>query len=327
MELRELGTTGESVSALGLGCMGLVGWYGERDDAEARATVARALDQGVTHFDTAAVYQDGANERFVGECLAGRRDQVFLATKCGLARSADGRLAVDNRPATIRSACDASLARLGTDHIDLFYLHRLDPTVPLEDSLGAMADLVAAGKIRYVGLSEVNAATLRRAYEIYPVAALQSELSLWTRSAAGPALDACRELGIGFVAYSPLGRGFLTGTIRSRDDLAENDTRRGFPRFSADHLADNLAAAERVAALAQRFQCTPAQLALAWVLAQWRGVLPIPGTKKRRYLDDNLGALNVELKASDLELIGAEVAEDLVHGERYPETMMAAVNR
>jgi aryl-alcohol dehydrogenase-like predicted oxidoreductase len=327
MEMRELGTTSVEVSAIGLGCMGMVGWYGERDDVEARATLERALDLGVTHLDTAAVYQDGANERFVGESIRGRRDQVFLATKCGLARSSEGRMVVDNRPATILRSCDESLARLGTDHIDLFYLHRLDPSVPLQDSLGAMADLVAAGKIRYVGLSEVSATTLRQAYEIYPVAALQSELSLWTSSSAQPALDTCRELGIGFVAYSPLGRGFLTGAIRSAEDLPATDTRRMFPRFEGGNLTDNLAAADRLASLASGFGCTPAQLALAWVLAQWRGILPIPGTKKRRYLDDNLGALEVELSAADLELIAAELPEDMFHGARYPESMMGMVNK
>lgn len=326
MEQRELDNTGISVSALGLGCMGLVGWYGERDDREARATIERALSLGVTHFDTAAVYQDGANESFVGECLRGQPDKVFLATKCGVERSPEGQLVSDNRPETIRESCDASLKRLGVERIDLFYLHRIDPTVPLEESVGTMADLVAAGKVRFVGLSEASVDTLRRAHEIYPVAALQSELSLWTREAAQPALDACRELGVAFVAYSPLGRGFLTGAIRSRDDLTPDDTRRLFPRFDDDNLRRNLPVAERVEVLAQRFDCTPAQLALAWVLAQWRGVLPIPGMKTREHLEENLGALELDMSAVDLDFIANALPENLVYGDRYPESMMQTVN-
>lgn len=326
METRELGNTGIAIPALGFGCMGLVGWYGERDDAEARATLLRALDLGITHLDTAAVYQNGDNERFVGECIRGQRDQVFLATKCGMSRSDDGRIEADNRPETIRRSCDESLARLNTDRIDLFYLHRIDRGVPIEESMGAMAELVAAGKIRFVGVSEASPDTLRRAHDVYPVAALQSEMSLWTRREAAPALDVCRELGISYVAYSPLGRGFLTGAIRSADDLGEKDTRRLFPRFNAQNLQANQVVAERVSALASRFDCTPAQLALAWVLAQWRGVLPIPGTKRRRYLEDNVGALALELSAADLDFINASLPEDMVSGERYPASMLAALN-
>lgn len=326
MEQRELDNTGISVSALGFGCMGLVGWYGERDDRESRATIERALSLGVTHFDTAAVYQDGANESFVGECIRGKRDSVFLATKCGVRRSADGKLVSDNRPETIRESCDASLQRLGTDCVDLFYLHRIDPEVPLEESIGTMADLVAAGKVRFVGLSEASCDTLRRAHELYPVAALQSEMSLWTRDTARPALDACRELGVAFVAYSPLGRGFLTGAIRSREDLCADDTRRLFPRFDDENLRRNLPVAERVEVLAQRFDCTPAQLALAWVLAQWRGVLPIPGMKTREHLEENLGALELDMSAVDLDFIANALPEDLIFGDRYPESMMQTVN-
>lgn len=326
MEQRELDNTGITVSALGLGCMGLVGWYGERDDREARATIERALSLGVTHFDTAAVYQDGANESFVGECIRGQRDQVFLATKCGVERSPEGKLVSDNRPATILASCDASLQRLGVDYVDLFYLHRIDPDVPLEESVGTLADLVAAGKIRFVGLSEASVDTLRHAHEIYPVAALQSELSLWTRKAAQPALDSCRELGVAFVAYSPLGRGFLTGAIRSPEDLGADDTRRLFPRFDDENLRRNLPLAERVAVLAQRFDCTPAQLALAWVLAQWRGVLPIPGMKTREHLEENLGALELDMSAVDLDFIANALPENLVYGDRYPESMMQTVN-
>lgn len=323
VEYRELGNTGVPVSSIGLGCMGLVGWYGQRDDAEARATVERAIDLGVTHFDTAAVYQNGDNERFVGELLRAHREKLFIATKCGLVHDADG-LRVDNRPETLRASCDASLARLGIDCIDLFYLHRIDPAVPIEESMGAMADLVAAGKVRFVGLSEASPHTLRRAHEVYPVAALQSELSLWTRSASAPALDVCRELGIGFVAYSPLGRGFLAGQVRSREDLPEGDTRRGFPRFSAERLAENQVVRAELEALAEHFDSTPAQLALAWVLAQWRGIVAIPGTKKRIYLDDNLGALELELSSSDLDLIERRVPEG--SGARYPDAMLEALD-
>jgi aryl-alcohol dehydrogenase-like predicted oxidoreductase len=326
MEKRELGNTGIRVSALGFGCMGLVGWYGERDDEAARATLHRALDLGINHLDTAAVYQDGENESFVGDCIRERRDEVFLATKCGLNRGADGKVGADNRPQTIRSSCDASLVRLGVEHIDLFYLHRIDPGVPLEDSMGTLADLVAAGKIGFVGLSEASAQTLRKAHAIYPVAALQSELSLWTRTTARPALDACRELGVGFVAYSPLGRGFLTGAIRSTDDLPADDTRRLFPRFGEDNLAHNQPLAERAAALAARFDCTPAQLALAWVMAQWRGVLPIPGMKTLAHLMDNVGALELDLSSCDLDFVARSLPEDEVFGERYPDGMLQAVN-
>jgi len=326
MRQRTLGATGESVSAIGLGCMGLVGWYGERDDREAAATVKHALDIGVTHLDTAAVYQDGANERFVGECIKGRRDEVFLATKCGMERSAKAGIAVDNRPDVIKRSCDASLHRLGTDRIDLFYLHRIDPNVPVEDSMGAMSELVAAGKVRYVGVSEASPETLERAHAVHPIAALQSELSLWTRQTAMPALDKCRQLNISFVAYSPLGRGFLSGAVRSPDDLSEDDTRRIFPRFAAENFQDNVDAADKVRELAKLMQLTPAQLALAWALSQWEGVLPIPGTKKRKYLDENAMAGDIELSADVLEKIDMQLPESLVHGERYPEMMHGTLN-
>jgi aryl-alcohol dehydrogenase-like predicted oxidoreductase len=326
MKQRTLANTGESVSALGLGCMGMVGWYGQRDDAEARATIHRALDLGINHLDTAAVYQDGANERFVGEAIRGRRDEVFIATKCGLARTPDGKIAADNRAATIRSSCDQSLQRLGVEQIDLFYLHRIDPQVPIEDSMGVMADLVRAGKIRFAGVSEAGPETLRRAHRTHPVTALQSELSPWTRNSCRAALDTCRELGVAFVAYSPLGRGFLTGTISSAEDFAEGDTRRMFPRFQADNLRHNLAAADRLRKLAHDIGCTPAQLSLAWVLAQWQGVLPIPGTKKRRYLDENAAAADLQLSAAQLAAVAAAIPDDLVHGERYPDGMLGTLN-
>ena len=326
MQQRSLGSTGTSVSALGLGCMGMVGWYGARDDAEARATLLRALDLGINHLDTAAVYQDGANERFVGDCIRGRRKDVFLATKCGLTRTDDGRISADNRPATIRRSCDESLGRLGVEQIDLFYLHRIDAGVPLADSVGTMADLVRAGKIRHLGLSEVGPATLREAHRLHPVAALQSELSPWTRSDARASLAVCRELGIAFVAYSPLGRGFLAGSIAGASDLPAGDTRRLFPRFADDNLARNGEIAARFGALAREFGCTPAQLSLAWVLAQWSGVLPIPGTKKRRYLEENAGAVSLALSPEQLARVATAIPENLVYGERYPAGMMSSLN-
>lgn len=326
MQQRPLGSTGEMLPAIGLGCMGLVGWYGERDDAEARATLERALDLGAIHLDTAAVYQDGANERFVGQWIRGRRREVFLATKCGMVRAPDGRVVADNRPELIIDSCDRSLQRLGVEQIDLFYLHRIDPAVPLADSMGAMAGLVRAGKVRHVGLSEAAPGTLRAAHRIHPVAALQSELSPWTQSACRPALEACRDLGIAFVAYSPLGRGFLTGAIRGAADLPEGDTRRLFPRFQAENLARNLEGAGRFRALADGIGCTPAQLALAYVLAQWEGVLTIPGTKKRRYLEENVRAADIRLDPALLAAIAAALPEDAVQGERYPQGMLAALN-
>jgi aryl-alcohol dehydrogenase-like predicted oxidoreductase len=326
MQYRQLGNTGETIPAIGLGCMGMVGWYGKRDDDEARATLRRALDLGISHLDTAAVYQDGANERFVGECIRGRRRDVFLATKCGLSRTASGTISADNRPGTIRSSCEDSLRRLRVDQIDLFYLHRIDPSVPIAESVGAMAELVAAGKIRHVGLSEASPDTLRRAHAIHPVAALQSELSPWTRSATRPALEACRELGIGFVAYSPLGRGFLTGAIASAADLPDGDTRRMFPRFHGENLDRNLVIAQRLAAVARNVGCTPAQLSLAWVLAQWEGVVPIPGTKKRRYLEDNAGAVDIRLSPEQLAAVEQAVPEDSVQGSRYPDSMLGTLN-
>lgn len=306
--------------------MGMVGWYGQRDDAEACATLDRALELGVTHLDTAAVYQDGDNERFLGDWLQGRRARVFLATKCGMARGPDGRPGLDGRPDSIQRSCDDSLRRLRTEQIDLFYLHRVDPQVPVEESMQAMAGLVRAGKVRHVGLSEASPQTLRRAHAVYPVAALQSELSLWTPSASRAALATCAELGIGFVAYSPLGRGFLTGAITSTADLPQGDTRRLFPRFEPGRMDANLELARRLQMLSARFGCTPAQLALAWVLAQGECVLAIPGTKKRRYLDENAAAADLVLDAGQLALMADVLVEDLVHGERYPHSMLGALN-
>jgi aryl-alcohol dehydrogenase-like predicted oxidoreductase len=326
LNYRSIGRGTDQVSAIGLGCMGMVGWYGERDDDEARATLDRALDLGINHLDTAAVYQDGDNERFIGKCIGGRRERVFLATKCGMSRTPEGRIGVDGRPETILRSCDQSLERLRTTYIDLFYLHRVDRSVPIEESMQAMASLVKAGKVRHVGLSEASPATLRRAHAVHPVSALQSELSLWTQASARPALGACAELGVNFVAYSPLGRGFLTGAIGNPADLPQGDTRRLFPRFRDENFAANVELAHRVQRLAQRYGCSPAQLALAWVLAQGERVLPIPGTKKRRYLEDNAGAVQISLTAAQLEEISRELPEALVHGDRYPETMMGALD-
>jgi aryl-alcohol dehydrogenase-like predicted oxidoreductase len=324
MQTRPLGKSGERVAALGLGCMGLVGWYGERNDAEAQATILAALDAGVTHLDTAASYQVGENEKFVGAAIRARRDAVFLATKCGILWR-DGVLTIDNQPESIRSSCEASLARLGTDHIDLFYLHRIDRTVPIEESVGALAQLVEAGKIRYAGLSECSVATLRRACAVHPIAAVQVEYSMWWRDPERELLPACRELGVSCVAYSPLGRGFLAGNFRTLDDLPAGDARRNQPRFSADNVAHNARIAEAVRAFAVRKAATPAQIALAWVLAQGQDILPIPGTKRRARLQENVAALSVTLATAELESLNAEIARIAVRGERYPPAMMQAL--
>ena len=297
--------------------MGMVGWYGQRDDAEALATLHRALDLGINHLDTAAVYQDGANERFVGAAIRRRRAEVFLATKCGLERTPEGRIAADNRAATIRTSCDESLQRLGVEQIDLFYLHRIDPRVPIEDSMGVMAELVQAGKIRFAGISEASPDTLRRAHRIHPVAALQSELSPWTRNACRPALETCKELGVAFVAYSPLGRGFLTGAISSVADIPDGDTRRMFPRFQAENLQHNRAAAEGLQELARGIGCTPAQLALAWLLRKAPHIIPIPGTTSVQHLQEDLGASEVQLSLDVLAALDAAINQHTVTGPRY----------
>jgi aryl-alcohol dehydrogenase-like predicted oxidoreductase len=304
--------------------MGLVGWYGERNDAEAQATILAALDAGATHLDTAASYQVGENEKFVGAAIRARRNEVFLATKCGILWR-DGVLTIDNKPESIRSSCEASLGRLGTDHIDLFYLHRIDRTVPIEESVGALAGLVQAGKIRHAGLSECSVETLRRACAVHPIAAVQVEYSVWWREPERELLPACRELGVSCVAYSPLGRGFLAGNFRTLDDLPQADARRNQPRFSAENVTHNARIAEAVRALAIGKAATPAQIALAWVLAQGPEILPIPGTKRRARLQENVAALSVALSAAELEALNAEVARIAVHGERYPPAMMQAL--
>ncbi len=329
MEKRELGRSGLQVSALGLGCMGMSEFYGRGDDEASIATIHRALELGVTFLDTADMYGPFTNEKLVGRALRGRRDQVVLATKFGIVRNPEKRTirGIDGSPAYLKSSCDASLQRLGVDTIDLYYQHRVDPNVPIEDTVGAMADLVKAGKVRYLGLSEASATTLRRACAVHPIAALQSEYSLWSRDPEDGILDACRQLGVGFVAYSPLGRGFLTGQIKCFEDLAADDYRRFSPRFQGENFQKNLDQVKKIEEIAAEKRCTPAQLALAWVLAQGKDVVPIPGTKHRKYLEENVAALEVALTAGDLARIDAVAPPGVAAGLRYPEQMMAAVNR
>ena len=307
--------------------MGLVGWYGARNDEEARETLLEALDQGINHLDTAASYQAGENERFVGGLIRGRRPSVFLATKYGITRDAQGALRVDNRPEAIRASCEASLQRLGVEYLDLFYLHRIDQTVPIEESVGALADLVSAGKIRFVGLSECSVTTLRRACAVHPVSAVQSEYSLWAREPEDGMLAACRELGVTFVAYSPLGRGFLAGNFRTLADLPADDHRRPLPRYQDANIAHNAQIAEVIREFAQRKGCTAAQLAIAWVLAQGEQVTAIPGMKTRGHLAQNIGALAVQLSHAEQQELRTQIASITVQGERHAPAMMKAIDR
>ena len=328
MQQRRVGSQGLAVSALGLGCMGMSEFYGARDDAESIATIQRALDLGVTFLDTADVYGPLTNEQLVGSAIAGRRHEVVLATKFGIVRGSDpSTRGVNGRPEYVRASCDASLKRLGVDHIDLYYQHRVDPNVPIEETVGAMADLVRQGKVRYLGLSEAAPATLRRAHTTHPISALQTEYSLWSRDPEDEVLPTCRELGIDFVAYSPLGRGFLTGRFQRFEDLPPDDYRRTVPRFQGANFQKNLDLVRKVEEIAREKRCSPAQLALAWLLAQGEDIVPIPCTKQRSRLEENVGALGVVLTADDLRRIDAVAPQGVAAGDRYPEGMKQLVNR
>lgn len=317
MKTRTIGQL--TVSALGLGCMGMSEFYGDGDEQESIATIHEFLDAGGSLLDTADMYGPFTNEKLVGRAIAGRRDEAVLATKFGNERREDGSwVGINGRPEYVRSACDASLQRLGVDHIDLYYQHRVDKTVPIEDTVGAMAELVQAGKVRHLGLSEASAATIRRAHAVHPITALQTEYSLWEREPETKVFPVLAELGIGFVPYSPLGRGFLTGQIRSVDDFAEDDFRRHSPRFQGDNFTRNLELVDRVRELADKKQCTPGQLALAWLLAQGEHIVPIPGTKKRERLRENLGAVDIELSQDELELLDQLAPAGATAGARYP---------
>ncbi len=328
MKSRTLGgTNGLQVSALGLGCMGMSDFYGPASEDEAVATIHQALDRGVTFLDTADIYGPFTNELLVGRALRGRRDGVVLATKFGNVRAADGKfLGINGRPAYVRQACDASLKRLGVDHIDLYYQHRVDRETPIEETVGAMAELVRAGKVRHLGLSEASAATIRRAHATHPIAALQSEYSLWTRDPEDEILRTVRELGIGFVAYSPLGRGFLTGRFRTAADFAAGDYRTSNPRMDAENLGKNVALADRVRELAVEKKVTAGQLALAWVLSRGEDVVPIPGTTRRTHLDENLASADLRLTESELARLDAAFPRDAAAGTRYPEGGMRSIN-
>jgi aryl-alcohol dehydrogenase-like predicted oxidoreductase len=329
MKTRELGKSGLRVSALGLGCMGMSEFYGPGDDRESIATIHRALELGVTLLDTADMYGPFKNEELVGKAIKGRRDKVILATKFGYERDLNNLASrnVNGKPDYVRSACEASLRRLEVDCIDLYYQHRVDINTPIEDTIGAMKKLVQEGKVRYLGMSEAGAQSLRRAHAVHPIAALQNEYSLWSRDPEDGILNVCRELGIGFVPYSPLGRGFLTGQIKRFEDFAPDDVRRNSPRFQGDNFQRNVELAARIQQMARAKGCTASQLALAWVLAQGENIVPIPGTKRVKYLEENLGALGVYLSDSDLAQIEEISPRGAVAGPRYPEHMMQLVGR
>jgi aryl-alcohol dehydrogenase-like predicted oxidoreductase len=327
MEQRKLGTQGLQVSAEGLGCMGMSEFYGDADEQESIATIHLALDLGINLLDTADIYGPHTNEVLVGRAIADRRDEVILATKFGIVRDPENPAArgVNGRPDYVHRCCDDSLRRLNLDHIDLYYQHRVDPDVPIEETVGAMAELVEAGKVRYLGLSEASAETIRRAHQVHPISAVQSEYSLWSRDPEEEVLPALKELGIGLVAYSPLGRGFLTGAITSPDDFAPEDFRRHNPRFQGENFPRNLELVDRVKQIASEHSCSPGQLALAWVLHQSQDIVPIPGTKRRRYLEENVEATEVHLSAEDLARIDEAAPPGAAAGERYPD--MSTVNR
>ncbi len=328
MKMRKLGHGGPEVSAMGLGCMGMSEFYAGRDEAESVATIHRALDLGITFLDTADMYGVGANETLVGGAIKGRRGEVFLATKFGNVRGEDGGfLGVNGKPEYVRSACEGSLKRLGVETIDLYYQHRVDQTVPIEDTVGAMSQLVTEGKVRFLGLSEASPRTLRRACAVHPIAALQTEYSLWTRDPEPEILPACRELGVTFVAYSPLGRGFLSGKFKRPEDLPEDDYRHNHPRFQGENFEANLRLVARVEAMAKEKRCTPSQLALAWVLAQGEDVVPIPGTKRRKYLEENAGALDLTLSREDVKRLDEAIPAGATAGPRYHEMAMKAIDR
>jgi len=327
MKTRKLGTQGLRVSAIGLGCMGMSEFYGPTDEAESIATIERAVELGVTFFDTADMYGPFKNEVLLGRAIRGKRDGLVLATKFGNVRGPDGTFqGINGRPEYVRSACEGSLQRLGVTTIDLYYQHRVDRSVPIEETVGAMAELVRQGKVRYLGLSEASAATIRRAHKVHPITALQTELSLWTRDPDDEILPTCRELGIGFVAYSPLGRGFLSGRFRKLEDLPPEDFRRNHPRFQGENFQKNLDLVRRVEEIAREKGCTPSQLALAWLLARGEDIVPIPGTKRRRFLEENVRALDVALTPADLERIDEVAPKGVTAGDRYPQTGMLAVN-
>ncbi len=329
MERRALGRSGLTVAAMGLGCMGMSEFYGPADEAESVATIHRALDLGIDFLDTSDIYGLGHNETLVGKAIRDRRDRVVLATKFGLLRGEDGSWkGVNGKPGYVRSACEASLKRLGVDVIDLYYLHRVDPDTPIEETVGAMAELVRQGKVRFLGLSESAAATIRKGHAVHPIAAVQSEYSLWTRDPEeNGALAACREMGIGFVPFSPLGRGFFAGRVRDRKDLFEKDFRRTSPRFEEGNLERNVELLRAFEALARDKGCTPAQLALAWVLSRGNDIVPIPGTKRRDRLEENVSALTISLSRLEIERVEAAVPPSAVAGMRYPAESMKAVNR